>query len=127
MELSIRYSIDGGKTWKDENSFENLELGQECSVCIRFAETDNFNQSEISIPISKKAFANKITLVSIDDMTVLKSFYTNVVTVEKEADFRNLIGDIGVTYYDCYKNDKGSESIKYPLTFDRGCNDLYNA
>ena len=51
-------------------------------------------------------------------MTVLKSFYTNVVTVEKEADFRNLIGDIGVTYYDCYKNDKGSESIKYPLTFD---------
>ncbi len=113
-----QYSIDGGKTWKDENSFENLELGQECSVCIRFAETDNFNQSEISIPISKKAFANKITLVSIDDMTVLKSFYTNVVTVEKEADFRNLIGDIGVTYYACYKNDKGSESIKYPLTFD---------
>ena len=32
-----QYSIDGGKTWKDENSFENLELGQECSVCIRFA------------------------------------------------------------------------------------------
>ncbi len=89
-----QYSIDGGKTWKDENSFENLELGQECSVCIRFAETDNFNQSEISIPISKKAFANKITLVSIDDMTVLKSFYTNVVTVEKKKLISEILSEI---------------------------------
>ena len=113
-----QYSIDGGKTWQEENVFENLDLGQECDIRVRFAETDNFNQSEMSVPISKKAFANKITLISIDDMAVLKSFYTNVATVEREAEFRNLIGDVGVTYYDCYKNDKGSEVVKYPLTFD---------
>lgn len=115
------YSIDGGATWQDSNVFENLELGQNCSVCIRFAQTDNYNQSDATAPISVTTYKNKLTLISKDtppegeDHKVLASFYTNVEGVEKEENFKELIGETEAVYYTLYKDIEGKETVKFPL------------
>lgn len=127
------YSIDGGETWQESNVFEGLALGQDCDVRIRFAGTDNYNQSDATEPISVKTYKVKLTLVVRDkpaegeDYRVLRSFYTNVESVEKEENFKELIGEITeldengetktVNYYTLYQELEGGSSISFPLAF----------
>jgi uncharacterized repeat protein (TIGR02543 family) len=112
------YSIDGGNTWQKSNVFENLPLGLDCDVRIRFAETDNYAQSEPSDELSFKTYLNKLTLIAKnEEATVLRSFYTNVLGVENDTEFKNLVGDVGVTYYQCYTDAEGKTKVSYPMLF----------
>ncbi len=110
------YSIDGGQTWQQSNIFENLELRQDCDICIRFAETSNFKQSEATTPITLKTYLNRLTLISVEDMKTLKSLFTNVELVRSSYDLDELIGDVDVTYYGHYSDKAGKVKIVFPMT-----------
>jgi hypothetical protein len=111
----FEYSIDGGNTWQKSNVFENPGLGVDCAVCVRFAETDNYSQSEPTEPVNVKTYLNKITLTAYTDGTVLASFYTNTESIKDEAEFKALIGEVGKDYYQCYTDAEGRTKISFPL------------
>ncbi|MGN0108187.1 MAG: S-layer homology domain-containing protein, partial [Hominilimicola sp.] len=109
------YSIDGGNTWDKSNIFDNLELGRDCNICIRFAETSNYNQSVATIPVPIKTYRTKVTLIVYKDDTQLTMFFTNTESVKNEKELKALIGDVGVTYYQCYLDKEAKTQLKYPL------------
>ena len=43
-----QYSKDGGKSWQDSPTFTGLSPNREYTFVARYAETDNYNASEIS-------------------------------------------------------------------------------
>ena len=113
------YSSDGGITWQKSNIFENLELDNEYSICIRFAETDNFKQSDATTPTKVKTYKNKITLLAKnDEQDVLKIFFTNIESVKDENELKALIGDVEVVYYQLYGDAAGKTKITYPFALD---------
>lgn len=112
------YSIDGGKTWHDSNVFEKLEYGTVCGVCVRFAETENYKQSEASPTVQLSTYTGKLTLTVKDEGTVLKSFCIRTDRVDSEESLRALIGDVGTTYYTCYSDAEGKVKLTYPLALN---------
>ncbi|MCC8169463.1 MAG: YDG domain-containing protein, partial [Oscillospiraceae bacterium] len=113
------YTIDGGETWQESNVFENLEAGQTCKVGVRFAETYNYKQSDVETYLDVTAYKYKVTLSVKGEETTLISFYTNIASVQNEAELKELIGNAGVTYYQLYSDSAGKIKLTYPLTLRR--------
>lgn len=128
------YSKDGGNSWQDEPLFTDLTLGTEYNMCIRFAETDNYAQSDACEPVPITTYKVKMTLTSKDapkeegeDYRVLTSFYTNTEGAETEEDFRAFIGEITevnaegetvpVVYYELYEDIEGKTRVAFPVSF----------
>lgn len=119
------YSIDG-INWQESNVFEDIDIGQVCSISVRYADTDNFNASQSTTPVNAQSHTAKLTLISRDkpeegeDYEVLASFYTYVTEIAKENDLKELIGDIEkeekkINYYSLTEDLEGKTSLKYPL------------
>lgn len=109
------YSIDGGNTWQESNVFEKLAFGLDCGVCVRIAESDNYNASSATVPVNVKSYLSKITLIAKEDGTNLKAFFTNTEAVENEKAFKEFIGEVSVPYYRCYYDAEGKNLVKYPM------------
>ena len=125
------FSKDGGETWQDTGVFEDLELGTEYNMSIRFAETDNYAGSPASESIPVTTYKVRITLTSRDtppegeDLRVLWSYYTNTDHFEKEDDFREFIGpiteinekgeEVAVNYYTLYSENETGTRLLFPL------------
>ena len=128
------YSKDGGETWQESNVFEDLDLGTEYDMRIRFAETDNYAESPASESVPVTTYKVRITLTSKDkpsegeDYRVLWSYYTNTDHFEKEDEFRGFIGpiteindkgvEVEVNYYTLFAELEGSTRLTFPLDIE---------
>ena len=110
------YSIDGGMSWQDTGVFENLPLGLECRVCIRFVETDNFLQSEITTPIAQTTFLSKITLLYLPDKDeVAAVLYTNAERIQKASELDEWMGNKPNVFYGYYNDQNRNVAFPYTL------------
>lgn len=117
------YSIDGGKTWQESNIFTGLSMGTEYGVSIRFAETDNYIQSEPSTAVPVTTYKNRLRIAKTSSAIsgeddVLFTEYTNDESISTEAALKGLVGSASAAYGKFY-NDKGGKTattFPYRLT-----------
>lgn len=110
------YSIDGGETWQETGVFENLPLGLACQVCIRFVETDNFQQSEMTTPIAQTTFLSKIVLLYLPEKEeVAAVLYTNAERIQKALELDEWMGNKPTVFYGYYTADNRSVAFPYTL------------
>lgn len=112
--IKYEFSVDGGETWSDSETFDNLELGHKYDVCVRTAANDNYNESETIKIADITSYAVKLNIVDLATKEKTDEVFTNINSFETSKDIIDLIG--GTREIRNVYSDTDKKEFTYPLS-----------
>lgn len=112
--IKYEFSVDGGETWSDSKTFDNLELGHKYDVCVRTAANDNYNESETIKIADITSYAVKLNIVDLATKETVSEIFTNTNSFAASNDIIDFIGGSKKIYNVYSGTDK--KAFEYPLT-----------